>query len=72
MSSIRLITAALLATAMTAPASVDADENGSHYGWYKKGKKKESVVVPEPPMIVLLGTGLVVLGLAGWRKRRKL
>lgn len=50
-------------------------DNGRHTGWYKKDKKKKgprngAVVVPEPPMIVLLGTGLLVLGVVAWRSRR--
>ena len=41
-------------------------------GWYKKYKKKNGprngpVIVAEPPMIVLLGTGLLVLGFVAWR-----
>jgi hypothetical protein len=49
-------------------------DNGNHNGWYKKDKKKKgprngTVVVPEPPMIVLLGTGLLVLGVIAWRTR---
>jgi hypothetical protein len=50
-------------------------DNGNHYGWYKKNKKKrprsEPVQVPEPPMIVLLGAGLLAAGFVAWRERRK-
>jgi hypothetical protein len=50
-------------------------DNGRHTGWYKKDKKKKgprngTVTVPEPPMIVLFGTGLLVLGVIAWRTRR--
>jgi hypothetical protein len=36
------------------------------------GPPNRAVSVPEPSMSVLLVTGLIVLGVAGWRKRRKL
>jgi hypothetical protein len=47
-------------------------DNANDYGWYKKDKKKKGprsgpVIVAEPPMIVLLGTGLLVLGFVAWR-----
>ena len=66
-SSLRLITAAILATVMTAASAGDKPKENND----KPKEKKETVTIPEPPMVVLLGTGLVVLGLAGLRRQRK-
>jgi hypothetical protein len=62
-----LITAAVLATVMMAANAGDKPKENNG----KPREKKETVSVPEPPTIVLLGTGLVVLGLAGLRRRRR-
>jgi hypothetical protein len=85
-SAIRVLTAAVLAMALSGGASAaqsyDNDKgrlqanNGQHTGWEKHGKQKKekkpkTIVVAEPSMTVLLGTGLVVLGFAAWSTRRK-
>lgn len=42
--------------------------NGNHYG-HRNGN---AVSVPEPPIIALMATGLIVLGLVGRRRLRKM
>jgi PEP-CTERM motif len=71
-TSFRLIAATVLVTAFTAVASAQSNNgngNGNRNNNSNNGNRNGVVSVPEPEMLLLFGSGLIVTFLLGRRRK---